>query len=116
MSGRQLPKKQGRGFTRVPASDYQTISLCLLIDYGVVREVKVAGAAIQVNPTLGHFSTATDSHRQGGRPVCGDRHAAGHGDPAIARAQGSSIPNSRDRSTEGIWRKLRNRDVERFVS
>src|SRR4029434_3268587 len=112
-----LPKKQGRGCTRVPVSDYQIISVSLLVDYGIVREVQVIGARpIEVDPTLCHFATATDSHRQRRRHVCRYCYATGHGDPVIARAQGSSIPDARDRSTEGIRRKFRNRDAERFVS
>src|SRR4029434_1679139 len=117
MSDGIAAKKTGTRFTRVAVSDYQIMSASLLVDYGVVREVKVIGARpIEVDPTLCHFATATDSHRQRRGPVCRYCYAGGHGGPVIARAQGSSIPDARDRSTEGIRGKFRNRDAERFVS
>lgn len=49
-------------------------------------------------------------------PLAGTVYAGRDGDRGIARAEGSSIPNTRDRSAERTWCKLCRRDAERLIS
>ena len=84
---------------------------------GVIREMQVVLAiTIKIDPAL-HCGALrrTDGYRQRRRAVSRYHHAGRDSDRGIARAEGSSIPNTRDRSAERTRRKLCRRDAERLI-
>ena len=112
------PQKNRDAVTRVPVWELIGDYRCLRSDMGVIREMQVVLAiTIKIDPAL-HCGALrrTDGYRQRRRTVGRYRYAARDRDRGIARAEGSSIPNTRDRSAERVRRKLCRRDCERFVS
>ena len=76
----------------------------------------VLGLTIKIDPAL-HCGALrrTDRHRERRRTVGRYHYAGRDSDRGIARAEGSSIPNTRDRSAKRTRRKLCRRDGERLI-